>query len=119
MNIRIRPAVPSLKQFLLRPCPLLITLSFISFAPSRSVEAVTPPPDGAYRNQNTAEGHDALLKLTTGYRNTALGFDALENNEAGMENTATGYSALHSNNEGYSNTATGSQALFLNGGRRL
>lgn len=93
--------------------PLAVGLACFVLSPA--VFSVTPAPDGDYPNQNTAEGHDALLNLTTGYANTALGFEALENNDAGVENTATGFDALHNNGTGYSNTATGSQALFLNG----
>ncbi len=34
--------------------------------------AVSPPPDGGYANETTAEGEDALFSLTNGYGNTAL-----------------------------------------------
>ncbi len=33
--------------------------------------AVSPPPDGGYANETTAEGEDALFSLTNGYGNTA------------------------------------------------
>ena len=35
--------------------------------------AVVPPPDGGYPGNNTAEGQNALLSLTTGTFNTAVG----------------------------------------------
>jgi hypothetical protein len=79
------------------------------------MQAVSPPPDGGYPNQNTAEGEDALFRLTTGFDNTANGFQALFNNTFGSANTATGRSALHSNTTGNNNTATpGFGALSLN-----
>ena len=66
---------------------LLIALA--SFALSPTALAVTPAPDGGYPNQNTAEGDNALLSLTTGNDNTAIGFSA-PNNTTGSFNTATG-----------------------------
>ena len=73
--------------------------------------AVDPPPDGGYPNQNTAEGEDALLALTTGFANTAIGFEALSSNTSGDFNTANGSVALLSNTFGSFNTATGYGAL--------
>ena len=57
-----------------------------------TARAVSPPPDGGYPNQNTAEGEDALLHLdtTNGSFNTAIGFDALYNATISIANTATG-----------------------------
>jgi len=49
-----------------------------------------PPPDGGYPNRNTAEGQDALFRLTTGVDNTAVGSDALYHNIEGSFNMATG-----------------------------
>jgi hypothetical protein len=43
------------------------------FAVSPMTQAVVPPPDGGYPGNNTAEGQDALLNLTTGVNNTAVG----------------------------------------------
>ena len=51
---------------------LALALGFFGLLPLAS--AVTPAPDGGYPNQNTAEGDNALLKLTTGADNTAIGF---------------------------------------------
>lgn len=76
--------------------------------------AVSPPPDGGYPNQNTAEGDDALFSLTTGPNNTAIGFQALYNNTTGHENTATGVMALASNTSGEANNAIGFAALSSN-----
>ena len=86
---------------------------YLALAPS--VLAVSPPPDGGYANQNTAEGEDALFSLTDiGFYNTALGFHALYSATGGHWNTATGYNALFSLVNGDKNTATGSSALYSN-----
>jgi hypothetical protein len=55
-----------------------------------TVRAVSPPPDGGYLNNNTAEGEEALFELTTGDNNTAIGFEALFNVTTGTLNTAIG-----------------------------
>ena len=95
------------------------------------MQAVSPPPDGAYAAGNTAEGNSALRDLTTGQFNTAVGIfsltlntggnsntgvgaSALRNNTTGDENTAIGADALRANKTGVDNTATGWQALFHN-----
>ena len=89
-------------------------LTFACFALLQNAQAVVPPPDGGYANQNTAEGEDALFSLTTGTDNTAIGFNALLSNTSGVFNTATGRKALVSNTTGNSNTATGRNALVSN-----
>ena len=76
--------------------------------------AVSPPPDGGYPTENTAEGEDALFKLSTGQSNTAIGFNALFNNTTGNGNTAIGKSALYNNTTGGGNIALGDDALILN-----
>jgi trimeric autotransporter adhesin len=76
--------------------------------------AVSPPPDGGYAGQNTAEGTDALFSLTTGVWNVAVGFQALHSDTTGNQNTATGYQALFNNISGNKSTAYGAQALFHN-----
>jgi Chaperone of endosialidase len=76
-----------------------------------SLAQLSPPPDGGYPNNNTAEGDDALFSLTTGFTNTAVGFSALYSNTTGAGNTATGARALLSNTTGRFNSAYGSQAL--------
>jgi hypothetical protein len=88
---------------------LLIALA--CFARLPTVQAVTPAPDGAYPNGNTAEGADALFSLTTGGGNTANGFEALFVNTTGNANTASGFRALYSNTTGSFNTANGNTAL--------
>ncbi len=76
--------------------------------------AVDPPPDGGYPNENTAEGDNSLLLLTSGADNTAIGFNALYNNTTGIQNTAVGSFALTANTVGYNNTAVGKTALQSN-----
>ena len=82
-------------------------------------QAVSPPPDGGYAYNNTAEGTDALFSLTTGVWNSAFGFRALHNNLTGIRNTAIGYEALYNTNGLYNvnaldNVAVGVNALFSN-----
>ena len=92
---------------------VLIPLAFAIFAIVPGSRAVSPPPDGFYPGQNTAEGQQALFSLTTGVFNTAVGFHALFLSN-GSHNTATGSQAQFSNTGGGNNTATGDHALFLN-----
>ena len=93
----------------------LIPLALAWFALSPTAQAqLSPPPDGGYPNDTTAEGTDALFSLTTGPDNTALGFDALFSNTTGDSNTATGSIALMSNTTGARNTANGFGALNSN-----
>jgi len=73
--------------------------------------AVSPPPDGGYPNNTTAEGDSALFSLTTGTDNTAIGFQALFNNTTGVFNTAIGSQALYANTNGTGNNATGYSAM--------
>jgi Chaperone of endosialidase len=102
------------------PSPLrcglfLIPLVLAAFALSPTAQAqLSPPPDGGYAGDNTAEGTDALFSLTTGTDNTAIGFDALYSNTTGDSNTATGSGALSSNTTGVRNTANGFLALSSN-----
>jgi hypothetical protein len=62
-----------IRSFLL--IPLALALAWLAL--SRTAQAVDPPPDGGYLNQNTAEGEDALFSLTTGFGNAAVGYHAL------------------------------------------
>jgi hypothetical protein len=98
----------------LRKATLLFLVALACFGLSPALQAVVPPPDGGYANQNTAEGQGALLGLTTGTDNTAIGFNALINNTTGSFNTATGSLALNSNTTALANTAVGYQALYSN-----
>jgi hypothetical protein len=60
----------------------IIGASLIWFTGFRAF-AVNPPPDGGYPGKNTAEGQDALFRLTNGTGNTGLGFAALKANTMG------------------------------------
>jgi hypothetical protein len=66
---------------------IIRTISFIGACAlaAATARAVTPPPDGGYPNQNTAEGKDALFSLATGGDNTAMGFDALDSKTTGSD----------------------------------
>jgi Chaperone of endosialidase len=92
--------------------PFLIALMLVALA--QNTQAVSPPPDGGYPGDNTAEGTNALFSLTTGVDNTALGFQALYHNTTGYSNTAEGFHALFTNTGGAQNTATGVNALLFN-----
>jgi hypothetical protein len=92
---------------------LLIALVLLSFGLAPKVQAVSPPPDGSYPGGNTAEGHNALLSLTTGGFNTAVGWFSLESLTTGSFNTGVGAGTLVLNT-GDQNTATGVGALLLN-----
>ena len=96
--------------------PVLIAFSLACFALSPRAQAVSPPPDGGYPGENTAEGTHALFSLTTGEFNTALGWLALQSNTGAWYNTAVGAGALFSNRGEGQNTATGAGALFNNFG---
>ena len=62
------------------------------FALSPAVQALVPPPDGAYPGLNTAEGQSALFSLdtSTGNANTAVGWFSLKSDVNGSFNTAIG-----------------------------
>jgi endosialidase-like protein len=90
----------------------LIPLVLAAFAFLTTAQAqLSPPPDGGYDGNNTAEGTDALFSITTGTDNTAIGFDALNSNTTGDSNTANGSGALMSDTTGNRNTAVGFAAL--------
>src|SRR2546430_1214107 len=124
------PARNCRTRALLSTTVALLVLYFAISQPQKAF-AVDPPPDGGYRNGNTANGFqalfgnrasnntatgvDALFKNTSGTSNTATGFEALQNNTA-SNNTATGASALFSNTIGTQNTANGDHALSSNTG---
>jgi hypothetical protein len=93
---------------------LLVLFALAWLALSPAARAVSPPPDGGYPGQNTAEGENALLNLTTGFFNTAIGFEALDSLTTGFHNTATGDLALAFNTTGNGNTANGADALGFN-----
>src|SRR6266480_4720423 len=109
---------------------ILLILSLVCIGLLPNVEAVSPPPDGGYLGGNTAEGHDALLSLTSGLYNTAAGLYSLRALTGGSfntaigagalllntanENTAIGAGALLNNTTGAANTANGNGALASN-----
>jgi trimeric autotransporter adhesin len=93
---------------------IAVLVAFACFALSPPARAVCQ--DACLTNDNTVQGDDALISLTTGTDNTAIGFDVLFSNTGGSFNTSTGMDSLYSNTSGSSNTATGFQALYLNNG---
>jgi hypothetical protein len=97
-------------------CPAFALFAFASFALSPAVEAVSPPPDGGYPEENTAEGQDALFSIEPGSQNTAVGFEALHSSDNASANTACGASTLHSNTAGSFNTSIGADSLYSNTG---
>src|SRR4051794_41387368 len=76
-----------------RLLPILFTLLSLPLAGHKS-QSVSPPPDGGYSGNNTAEGQNALLNLTTGVNNTAVGWFSLKSNRNGQLNTAVGGGTL-------------------------
>jgi len=91
-----------------------IAFTLATFALQLIAEAVVPPPDGGYPGGNTAEGQNALLRLTTGTFNTAVGFFALRSNDLGNYNTAVGAGALVASSDSAMNTAVGAATLLAN-----
>src|SRR5258708_19905224 len=93
----------------------LIAVVTVCFVSVQNAQAASPPPDGGYPGQNTAEGQEALLNLNVnnGTNNTAVGWRALRTNVEGEFNTAIGSAALDTNT-GDGNTAIGGAALFSN-----
>src|SRR5262245_46835035 len=82
-----------------------LLIAVCCFALSRQARAVCQ--DACITNDNTVQGDDALLSLTTGTDNTAVGFNALLSDTAGYFNTAVGSQALVSNSTGGNNVAIG------------
>jgi trimeric autotransporter adhesin len=115
MKMKTELITNSMDRSRLRSGLFLIPFALVAFALSPTTQAqLSPPPDGGYAGDNTAEGTDALFSLTTGTENTAVGFDALTSNTTGDSNTATGSIALESNTTGVRNTANGFAALNSN-----
>jgi Chaperone of endosialidase len=115
MKMKTSLITNSISRSPLRYGLLLIPFVLTALALSPTAQAqLSPPPDGGYAGNNTAEGTDALFSLTTGMDNTAIGFDALYGNTTGDSNTATGSGALSSNTTGIRNTANGFAALASN-----
>ena len=96
--------------FLLTPLLLAcFTLSPIAHA----APDVNPPPDGGYAGFTTAEGHQALQRLTSGIGNSAFGWRSLFSVTTASYNTGLGGGTL-ALNIADANTATGVASLILN-----
>ena len=112
---------------------LLIPLVLACFTFSQLAYAetdVSPPPDGGYPGFTTAEGHQALQRLTSGIGNSAFGWRSLfsvttTSYNTGLgggtlalnsadQNTATGVASLILNTTGARNTANGAAAMVFN-----
>jgi hypothetical protein len=83
---------------------VLIPLALTCLALLPMARGVDPPPDAGYPNRNTAEGINALFRVTNGSDNTANAFNA-PTEITGGSNTANGVEALFRNTTGKSNTA--------------
>jgi len=79
---------------------IVSAVALVCFGLVVKAQAVSPPPDGGYAGNNTAEGTNALFSLTSGIDNAGLGFQALFHNTTGNFNTAEGFRALFSNTTG-------------------
>ena len=101
-------------SFSIRLAALIIIGGSAWFLGVSGAQAVSPPPDGGYAGNNTAEGTSALFSLTSGVDNTGLGYQTLDHNTIGNYNTAAGFRALFNNTTGAQNTATGVNALAIN-----
>src|SRR5438046_10685638 len=80
--------------------PFLIAFRVSCFGLSAKILAVVPAPDGGYPGNNTAEGTNALVSLTSGIENHALGVEALRRDTTGDVKSAEGFGALYSNTRG-------------------
>jgi hypothetical protein len=101
-------------QFKKATSVFLVAFGLACFGLLPQAQAVSPPPDGGYPGENTAEGSNALFSLTTGPHNTANGFQSLFSNTTGSANTASGHNALARNTTGSQNTANGGGVLASN-----
>jgi len=106
------PLRNSVQPSLFRRSQFLIPLVLACFAIALQARATCQ--EGCLTNDNTVEGDDALISLTTGTDNTGVGFNALYTNTDGINNTAIGSAALSSNTSGFDNTAVGYRALPSN-----
>jgi hypothetical protein len=112
MKTTTAPLKCSVQRSPLRFALLVIPFSLACFA--LSWEARGTCQDACLTNNNTVQGDDALISLTTGTDNTAIGFNALYTNFVGSYNTGIGAFALDHNGNGDNNTATGYNSLFYN-----
>jgi len=102
----MNPSIQLKKAILL----FLVALTCLALSP----QARAVCQDACLTNDNTVQGDDALINLTTGSENTANGSSALHENTTGDDNTAVGFQALFSNTTGNDNTAIGIGALVFN-----
>ena len=110
MKTTTLPSKHSMSGSPFRLALLLIPLTLVFFALSPQARAACQ--DACLTNNNTVQGDNALLNLTTGTDNTALGFNTLLSNTSGYHNTGIGSQALTSNTAGVDNVAIGWQTLF-------
>jgi Chaperone of endosialidase len=99
----------SMSRSPLRHGLFLTALTLACFALSPRARATCQ--DACLTNNNTVQGDDALISLTSGSQDTAIGFAALFSDTTGFQNTAIGYHALWLNTTGNYNTAIGGEAL--------
>ncbi len=89
---------------------LLLAVLCVALAPAAI--ALDPPPGGAYPNQTTALGEDAIFSdQGISFSGTAIGFHSLYSETHGADNTAVGSNALFALVSASFNTALGSEAL--------
>lgn len=92
----------------------VLVLACLGLSPMLRAEPdVSPPPDGGYPNFTTAEGHQALQRLTSGIGNSAFGWRSLFSVTTSSYNTGLGGGTL-ALNTAEANTATGVASLILN-----
>src|SRR2546429_9954260 len=84
---RPSPWIPGRNE---RRALLIMMIGWLTLFAVSKASAVSPPPDGGYPGENTAEGTNALLNLTSGIDKTAVGFDALMRTKPDIEKTAWG-----------------------------
>src|SRR5215475_11271935 len=113
MNVTIQRFSDLSGRRLLSGCLIYMFWAIACFAMLPEIQAVSPPPDGGYPGENTAEGASALLHLNGGTNNTGVGWASLGFDVTGNLNTAVGAGSLLFNT-GDQNTATGAGALLSN-----
>jgi len=105
-----KPLKISITTLLLSP---LVLVCFTLSQMAHAEQDVSPPPDGGYDGFTTAEGHQALQRLTSGIGNSAFGWRSLFSITTGSYNTGVGGGTL-ALNVADQNTATGVASLILN-----
>ena len=90
---------------------ILVALACFAFSPTAQA---TPDPERVSGVFNTADGFNAMPRMSAGTANSAFGTFALFSAVSSNANTAVGAAALFENTSGSNNTATGFLALFSN-----